>query len=158
MPLFVRSRKSSIKTWCVCRLELAGELLLWGSMQACLCVESQSISMSALAGYGASFKSWRNGGCLRPTSLQGCPNLNPIEHAWDQLERAVYARHPRNLQDLRHRLMEEWDALPQYWIGRSIRSMRRRCECDFCLGRHDTLLTFFCTFFLCKSISFNLYV
>ena len=56
------------------------------------------------------------------------PDLNPIEHAWDQLGRAVYARHPRNLQDLRHCLMEEWDALPQYRIRRLIRSMRRRCE------------------------------
>ena len=42
--------------------------------------------------------------------------------------RAVYARNPRNLEELRLFLMQEWDNLPQDRIRRLIRSMRRRCD------------------------------
>ena len=62
------------------------------------------------------------------------PDMNPIEHAWDQLGRSVYARNPRNLNELRHYLMEEWDNLPQYRIRRLIRSMRRRCDSVIAAG------------------------
>lgn len=56
------------------------------------------------------------------------PDLSPIEHAWDQLGRAVYARDPQNLDELRLFLMQEWEDLPQDRIRRLIRSMRRRCD------------------------------
>ena len=47
-----------------------------------------------------------------PTSS---PDLNPIEHLWDQLGRAVRARvtNTTTLADLRQMLVEEWDAIPQ---------------------------------------------
>ena len=60
------------------------------------------------------------------------PDLNPIEHAWDQLGRAVQTRLNVNSTraDLRRFLLEEWDRLPQNNIQRLIHSMRRRCaEC-----------------------------
>ena len=43
------------------------------------------------------------------------PDLNPIEHLWDQLGRAVYARvtHRTTLADLKQMLVEEWDAIPR---------------------------------------------
>ena len=58
------------------------------------------------------------------------PDLNPIEHLWDELERRLRARPalPTNLQELRAALEEEWLAIPQERISRLIYSMRSRCE------------------------------
>ena len=57
------------------------------------------------------------------------PDLNPIEHVWDQLGRAVQARLNVNStrSDLRRFLVEEWDRLPQDNVQRLVHSMRRRC-------------------------------
>lgn len=57
------------------------------------------------------------------------PDLNPIEHIWDQIGRSVQNRQPANLVDLRTFLLEEWENLPQIRIRQLFRSMRRRCEC-----------------------------
>ena len=58
------------------------------------------------------------------------PDLNPIEHLWDQLGRAVRLRvtNRTTLADLRHILIEEWDAIPQQNVARLVTSMRRRCQ------------------------------
>uniref|UniRef100_A0A3P8U4P3 Tc1-like transposase DDE domain-containing protein n=1 Tax=Amphiprion percula TaxID=161767 RepID=A0A3P8U4P3_AMPPE len=58
------------------------------------------------------------------------PDLNPIEHVWDQLKQRLDARTPppRDLAELRVALVEEWNALPQNNIMRLVRSMRRRCQ------------------------------
>ncbi|GFT16136.1 transposable element Tc3 transposase [Trichonephila clavipes] len=42
------------------------------------------------------------------------PDLNPIEHVWDALERRIAARlhHPENTQQLKQMLTEEWALLP----------------------------------------------
>ena len=57
------------------------------------------------------------------------PDLNPIEHAWDQLGRAVQTRlnMDSTRADLRRFLLEEWDMLPQNIIQHLIHIMRRRC-------------------------------
>lgn len=57
------------------------------------------------------------------------PDLNPIEHLWDQLGRAVRRRvtNATTLQDMRMILVQEWNAIPQQSIQRLIQSMRRRC-------------------------------
>uniref|UniRef100_A0A4W6FQ29 Tc1-like transposase DDE domain-containing protein n=1 Tax=Lates calcarifer TaxID=8187 RepID=A0A4W6FQ29_LATCA len=57
------------------------------------------------------------------------PDLNPIEHVWDQLKQRLDDRTPppRDLAELRVALVEEWKALPQN-IMRLVRSMRRRCQ------------------------------
>ena len=60
------------------------------------------------------------------------PDLNPIEHTWDQLGRAVQTRLnvDSTRAELRRFLLEEWDRLPQNNIQRLIHIMRRRCaEC-----------------------------
>lgn len=58
------------------------------------------------------------------------PDLNPIEHAWDILQRRVSARNnpPQNRQELTRALQEEWQRIPQIGHRRLIRSMRRRCQ------------------------------
>ncbi len=63
------------------------------------------------------------------------PDLNPIEHIWDQLGRAMRRRinhhNTSTLLDRRCYLQEECNALPQEQIRRLINSMRQRCQaCD----------------------------
>ena len=58
------------------------------------------------------------------------PDLNPIEHLWDQLGRTVRRQMTpvSTLLDLRRILLEEWNAIPQIRIQRLVSSMRRRCQ------------------------------
>lgn len=58
------------------------------------------------------------------------PDMNPIEHAWDELGRAVMRRTPppSNLEELRYAIAVEWDALPMRKIRRLLSSMRSRCD------------------------------
>lgn len=58
------------------------------------------------------------------------PDLNPIEHLWDQLDKAIRNRQepPETLQQLAEALEEEWLNLPQENIQRLIESMPRRCQ------------------------------
>ena len=57
------------------------------------------------------------------------PDLNPIEHAWDELGRRLNnrAHRPVTLAQLGQALIEEWNQIPQYVIRRLVTSMRRRC-------------------------------
>lgn len=57
------------------------------------------------------------------------PDLSPIEHLWDALDRRVRQRlpAPANIGELRLALTEEWQNIPQATIDRLIGSMRRRC-------------------------------
>ncbi len=56
------------------------------------------------------------------------PDLNPIEHLWDMLDRQVRAHTPppRTHAELRQMLIEEWHNIPQWRINRLISSMQRR--------------------------------
>ena len=58
------------------------------------------------------------------------PDLNPIEHIWDELERRLQARQnrPNNVAELRLALVEEWNAVPRERVRRVICSMRCRCQ------------------------------
>nr|KAG5687109.1 hypothetical protein BaRGS_008656 [Batillaria attramentaria] len=58
------------------------------------------------------------------------PDLNPIEHVWDMIGRAVRARvNPlRTLAQLGQALQQEWDQIPQQTIWSLTCSMRRRCQ------------------------------
>ncbi len=51
------------------------------------------------------------------------PNMTPIEHVWDALDRPV----PANIQQLCTAIEEEWTNIPQATINNLINSMRRRC-------------------------------
>lgn len=55
------------------------------------------------------------------------PDLSPIEHLWDLLDRRVRRRSPSTLPQLENFLQQEWNAIPQIEIQRLIQSMRRRC-------------------------------
>ena len=58
------------------------------------------------------------------------PDLNSIEHVWDQLKQRLddHTPPPQDLAKLRVALVEEWNALPENNIMRLMRSMRRRCQ------------------------------
>ncbi|KAK7101734.1 hypothetical protein V1264_020071 [Littorina saxatilis] len=57
------------------------------------------------------------------------PDLNPIEHAWDELGRRLNARvnAPPNRRQLFQALQQEWDNILQQTLRRLIASMPRRC-------------------------------
>ena len=56
------------------------------------------------------------------------PDLNPIEHLWDELGRRVSSRQPQpqNPQKLRTALLEEWQNIPQRTIRNVCQSMTSR--------------------------------
>lgn len=58
------------------------------------------------------------------------PDLNPIEHMWDELDRRLRQRNPAplTLQQLSNALQEEWRRIPLARIQRLIESMPRRCR------------------------------
>ena len=57
------------------------------------------------------------------------PDMSPIEHVWDVLDRRIRQRAPlpTNIQQLRTAIEEEWTNIPQATIDNLINSMRRRC-------------------------------
>ncbi|GBO43095.1 hypothetical protein AVEN_104873-1 [Araneus ventricosus] len=70
-----------------------------------------------------------------PTS----PDLNPIEHFWDALGRAIATHNapPRTIQEMKTALLNEWDQLPQEMINCLISSMKSRCKaCIYVRGDH----------------------
>jgi hypothetical protein len=58
------------------------------------------------------------------------PDLNPIEHIWDELDRRLRARAnaPATRNELFIALQAEWAAIPQQTISHIIASMPRRCR------------------------------
>jgi len=58
------------------------------------------------------------------------PDLNPIEHAWDKLERAVRTRklHPRTIEELSIYLKEEWLKIDPNYLQKLVESVPRRVE------------------------------
>jgi hypothetical protein len=58
------------------------------------------------------------------------PNLNPIKHVWDRLNRSVRGCPvpPQTLQDLKQALIEEWNLIPQCDLCQLIWSMPCRCQ------------------------------
>lgn len=58
------------------------------------------------------------------------PDLNPIEHLWDKLGRAIkiHPNPPTTVEELVIAVVEEWQRIPQEDIRRLIRSMPRRCN------------------------------
>jgi transposase len=57
------------------------------------------------------------------------PDLNPIEHVWDELDRRARSNHPipANANQLLQMLQAEWQALPQAFFTKLINFMRTRC-------------------------------
>lgn len=57
------------------------------------------------------------------------PDLNPIEHLWDELGRRVHRRvNPlESIDQLQRALTDEWNNIPRAFVMRLIGSMRRMC-------------------------------
>ena len=58
------------------------------------------------------------------------PDMNPIDHTWDTLKRAVFGRDdpPITLRDLRRFVFEEWDNLDQQDLDELVDSMPLRIQ------------------------------
>lgn len=59
------------------------------------------------------------------------PDLNPIEHLWDELKRRIRQREPAlmNLAQLKIALVQEWNNIPQSTIKNLIMSLSKRMVC-----------------------------
>ncbi|GBO09335.1 hypothetical protein AVEN_186502-1 [Araneus ventricosus] len=74
------------------------------------------------------------------------PDLNPIEHVWDVLGRAIATRNPppRTIQKMKRPLLNEWEKLPQEMINCLISSMKSRSKaCISVRGDHTPINPFF---------------
>ncbi|KAL0830028.1 hypothetical protein ABMA28_003486 [Loxostege sticticalis] len=58
------------------------------------------------------------------------PDMNTIEHLWDELKRRVRARNPAPLtvDELKAALLQEWDGIRQVTVKKLIRSMKNRMQ------------------------------
>ena len=58
------------------------------------------------------------------------PDLNPIEHLWDELECRLRARpiHPTSVPDLTHALVAEWNQILAAMFQHLVKSLPRRVE------------------------------
>lgn len=58
------------------------------------------------------------------------PDLNPIEHLWDELKRRVRHRDPApsTIDELKEALIEEWSEIPQDTIKKLIISIKNRVQ------------------------------
>jgi transposase len=75
--------------------------------------------------------SWkeRNGIKSMPWPAQS-PDLNPIEHLWDELERRVRKHSSKwtNIQDMKNSLLEEWNNIPTEVCQNLVSSMTNRVK------------------------------
>ncbi len=58
------------------------------------------------------------------------PDLNPIEHLWDELERRLRARpsRPTSVSDLTNALLEEWSKIPINTLLNLVENLPRRVK------------------------------
>jgi len=58
------------------------------------------------------------------------PDLNPIEHLWDEFERRLRARPscPTSVPDLTNTLLEEWSKIPINTLLNPVENLPRRVE------------------------------
>ena len=68
------------------------------------------------------------------------PDLNPIEHLWDALDRDIRHRPApvQNVQQLANALQAAWHNIPQQTMRHLILSMRRRCNAVIAARGHHT--------------------
>lgn len=57
------------------------------------------------------------------------PDLNPIEHLWDELDRRVHQTPIRSKTELQQRLRAEWSQIPSDYLRKIIMNMPRRLQC-----------------------------
>ncbi|GBN91999.1 hypothetical protein AVEN_73027-1 [Araneus ventricosus] len=78
------------------------------------------------------------------------PDLNPIEHVWDALGRAIATHNPppRTIQEMKTALLNEWDQLPQEMINCLISSMKSHCKACIPVRQDHTPINPFFLFIL----------
>ena len=59
------------------------------------------------------------------------PDLNPVDYKiWGLVQQRVYTRKIQNVEELRQRIIEEWEGLDQRVIDNAVKHWRRRlCAC-----------------------------
>ena len=66
---------------------------------------------------------------IAPLAWPPCsPDLTPIEHMWDELDRRVRKRRnpPATLAQLRNALIDEWNNIPMRTVNALVNSIQRR--------------------------------
>jgi transposase len=56
------------------------------------------------------------------------PDLNPIENIWGILKECVRKRSPKTKEELQQVAIEEWAAIPQKVVAKTIKSFPKRCD------------------------------
>ena len=56
------------------------------------------------------------------------PDINPIEHVWDYLEKKIRNRKISSKEDLKRALLEEWSTIPSSYTAKLVNSMQRRLQ------------------------------
>ncbi|CAD6196310.1 unnamed protein product [Caenorhabditis auriculariae] len=56
------------------------------------------------------------------------PDLNPIEHLWEELERRCANKRAKNCNEKFAQLLSEWNQIPMSTIDTLLNSMQRRCQ------------------------------
>ena len=54
------------------------------------------------------------------------PDLNIIEQLWSILKTSVVKRHPKNVDDLEKFVLEEFYAIPDFYVEKFFKSMKNR--------------------------------
>jgi hypothetical protein len=71
------------------------------------------------------------------------PDLTPPDfYLWGHLKDQVYARNPRNTQELKQFIIEEFNAIPQNFIENSCRSVIQRLEHCYEYGGGPVYVTY----------------
>jgi hypothetical protein len=72
---------------------------------------------------------WKRQACIERLDWPSqSPDLNPIEHLWEQLGRRVRSRTPRNLKELTSCLVQEWNSMPSNAGDHLVKSMKKRVD------------------------------
>jgi len=70
---------------------------------------------------------WKRQACIdRLDWPPQSPDLNPIEHLWEELGRRVRSCTPRNLKELASCLVREWSSMPSNAGDHLVKSMKKR--------------------------------
>ena len=79
------------------------------------------------------------------------PDLTPIEHMWDELDRRVRKRRnpPATLAQLRNALIDEWNNIPMRTVNASVNSIQRRIRAARVGGTPDIDFQFDFDFKIC---------
>jgi transposase len=55
-------------------------------------------------------------------------DLSPIENLWNDLKQRVYAHHPKTMEELEHRIVEEWQATNLNYVSHICLSLPQRAQ------------------------------